>query len=82
MKVEDVSESVASIAEKVSDLAKTIFTPIIDTYKKMFNLIKTAWLQLLEKVDNINTRFVAGEFQYDRYANKIKDIKEHKKDIQ
>lgn len=39
-----------------------------------FNIIKTAWLQLLEKVDKVNTQFIAGEFQYDKYANKIKDI--------
>ena len=38
------------------------------------NIIKTAWLQLLEKVDDLNARFIAGEFQYDKYANKIKDL--------
>ena len=38
------------------------------------NIVKQAWLQLLEKVDEINTSFIAGEFQYERYANKIKDL--------
>ena len=38
------------------------------------NIIKTAWIQLLEKVDDLNARFIAGEFQYDKYANKIKDL--------
>ena len=36
--------------------------------------IRTAWTQLIEKVDDINASFVAGEFQYGRYAKKINDL--------
>ena len=38
------------------------------------NMIGMAWSQLIEKVDEINSAFIAGEFQYDTYANKIKDV--------
>jgi len=38
------------------------------------NIIRTAWVQLLEKVDSINSSFIAGEFNYEKYANKIKDV--------
>jgi hypothetical protein len=33
-----------------------------------------AWYQLVEKVDEINTAFIAGEYQYDKYAKKITDL--------
>ena len=36
--------------------------------------IRTAWTQLIEKVDEINTGFIAGEYQYDKYVKKIKDL--------
>ena len=38
------------------------------------NIIQMAWNQLIEKLDEINSAFCAGEFQYDKYANKIKDV--------
>ena len=36
--------------------------------------VHTAWMQLVDKVDEINTSFVAGEIQYDKYAKKITDL--------
>tara|TARA_R110002020_G_scaffold349986_1_gene563422 strand:+ start:689 stop:1615 length:927 start_codon:yes stop_codon:yes gene_type:complete len=38
------------------------------------NIITMAWLQLIEKVDKVNSGFIAGEYNYKKYANKIKDI--------
>ena len=38
------------------------------------NLISTAWGELIEKVDSINTKFISGEYQYDRYKKKIDDL--------
>ena len=35
------------------------------------NIIRIAWSQLLEKLDEINAGFVAGEYQYDKYSKKI-----------
>ena len=52
----------------------TLFKGEVLNKQSEFNIIKTAWLQLLERVDKVNSQFIAGEFQYDRYANKIKDI--------
>jgi len=42
------------------------------TSEKAF--IRTAWTQLIEKVDEINTGFISGEYQYARYAKKIDDL--------
>ena len=61
-----VVDTTVGIAEKVSDLAKMIFTPIIDTYKKMFNLIKTALNWIIEQIP---------DFGFD----KIKEMKEKMK---
>ena len=58
-----VVDTTVGIAEKVSDLAKTIFTPIIDTYKKMFNLIKTALNWVIDQIP---------DFGFD----KLKEMKE------
>ena len=38
------------------------------------NVITNAWIQLIEKVQKINDGFVMGEYQYPKYANKIKDL--------
>ena len=38
------------------------------------SIIQVAWSQLIEKIDEINSSFVSGEFQYDKYANKIKEV--------
>ena len=44
----------------------------IEDKKRM--TISASWVELIEKVDEINSAFVAGEFQYDRYAKKINDL--------
>ena len=38
------------------------------------NMIQIAWTQLIERVDSINTSFIVGEIQYDKYSKKIKDV--------
>ena len=38
------------------------------------DFVRTAWTQLIEKVDEINTGFIAGEYQYKKYAKKIEDL--------
>ena len=38
------------------------------------SFISTAWSQLIEKVDDINTGFIAGEYNYEKYAKKINDL--------
>ena len=38
------------------------------------SFISQAWYQLIEKVDMINTAFIAGEYGYNKYAKKIEDL--------
>ena len=38
--------------------------------------ISRSWMQLLEKVDEINSKFICGEIQYDAYSKKIKSLNE------
>ena len=42
--------------------------------KSKDNVITEAWSELIEKVDEINTEFISGEYQYDRYNKKLTDI--------
>jgi hypothetical protein len=37
-------------------------------------LISNAWVQLIEKVDEYNSAFIAGEYQYVKYAKNINDL--------
>ena len=46
------------------------------------NVISNAWVQIIEKVDEVNARFIAGEYQYDRYAKKINDMNRRLKKAQ
>ena len=46
------------------------------------NIISLAWLQLIEKVDSINSGFIAGEYHYDKYSKKIKDLNRRLKKAQ
>lgn len=38
------------------------------------NKITKAWWDLIEKVDQINSRFIEGQYDYERYSNQIKDL--------
>ena len=38
------------------------------------NLISAAWLEVIEQVDKVNAEFIAGEYQYKRYKNKLDDV--------
>jgi hypothetical protein len=38
------------------------------------NLISTAWLEVIDQVNDINARFISGEYQYKRYKNKLDDV--------
>ena len=38
------------------------------------NIIEIAWGNLIEKVDDINTAFISGEIDYQKYSSKIKDM--------
>ena len=40
----------------------------------ILNIISMAWLQLIDKVEKVNSGFIAGEYHYDKYAKKIKDL--------
>ena len=39
-------------------------------------VISEAWVQLIEKVDDANSKFICGEIQYDKYAKYIKELNE------
>jgi hypothetical protein len=53
---------------------RTLFGESVSSIDSERALIGRAWFQLIEKVDEINSAFIAGEFQYDKYAKKIKDL--------
>tara|TARA_Y100000004_G_scaffold75310_1_gene84688 strand:- start:241 stop:1155 length:915 start_codon:yes stop_codon:yes gene_type:complete len=38
------------------------------------HLITQAWIELIDKVDEINGQFISGEYEYDRYKKKLDDI--------
>ena len=38
--------------------------------------VSRSWMQLLEKVDEINNKFICGEIQYDAYSKGIKSLNE------
>ena len=38
------------------------------------SFISQAWSQVIEKVDSLNTAFIAGEYGYEKYANQINDL--------
>ena len=50
----------------------TLFNRNIENSER--RLISRAWVELIEKVDQINGEFISGEYQYDRYSKKIKDL--------
>ena len=43
---------------------------------KKDRLISEAWVQLIDKVDDVNSKFICGEIQYDKYAKQIKELNE------
>ena len=54
-----------------------------DEIDKKRDLVGKAWAELLEFVDALNTSFISGEIQYDKYSESIQDLnkKLKKKDI-
>ena len=53
---------------------RTLFGETLTEEDSERRLVAQAWYQLIEKVDEINSAFIAGEYQYDKYAKRIKDV--------
>ena len=68
------------------NIPTTKYTRVNSPYQRTFwgggaedeknRVVSEAWIQLIDKVDDLNSKFICGEIQYDKYAKQIKELNE------